>query len=80
MPSIADFCPHHNVFRIPGSMDISGKKLKMGKEMGFPGGSVVKNPPALPGRFFTTSTTWEAHDLTYTWNLKMKTNIKQKHS
>ena len=36
--------------------------------------------PALPGRFFTTSTTWEAHDLTYTWNLKMKTNIKQKHS
>ena len=49
MPSIADFCPHHNVFRIPGSMDISGKKLKMGKEMGFPGGSVVKNPPANAG-------------------------------
>ena len=35
MPSIADFCPHHNVFRIPGSTDISGKKLKMGKEMVF---------------------------------------------
>ena len=49
MPSIADFWPHHIVFKIPGSMDISGKKLKVGKEMGCPGGSVVKNPPANVG-------------------------------
>ena len=40
---------------------------------------VSLSSPALPGRFFTTNTTGEAHDLTYMWNLKMKTNIKQKH-